>query len=550
MIGAAGTIYLFMRGFTNDNFYNLYIYPSSLLLASYFTVKSVQYVNTGNTASKKDIFAKTKKPKTGFSLPTVKGILHLTKPTMGIGIEAGAGGGKSVLIKRILHQAGLQGYAGVLYDYEGDCREEDGAELSKTIMSSIKKYNENQKKKKSIFSKHKDFGTLGFAYLNFGDPSRTVRVNPLNPKYQDSALDLKEIAITLMTNLEPEWLKKKDFWAGNAINYADGILRRIYNDPELHRYLSIPHLAMICTHNYETVFNWLLQDPSIERLIMPLYVAYKEDAKQQLAGAVSSAALPITKLLDPRIMYPLSPPTEEEEFNLDITHKKDAVFLCIGTIPKNKFALGPVCSLILLICMNNMNRFGKRKSLFVADELPTLFIPNLDNLPATARKKGVTTILSWQSFKQLEDNYGKDKAIITRDNLSNQFVGKTRNNESAKNIIEFFGKHDVIKENITSSENGESIAFQFQKEDVLQASDVLNQNIGHFTGVLADGEPPLFHTQFDYFEPKLTEIPIFSRKWNTGEESVDQSLMDKEVQENYIRIEREINELMKPYDKV
>ena len=540
LIGAAVTIFLFMRGFSTDNFYNLYAYPIVLFTAIFFTVKTVQYVSTNNKTDNKKIVAKTKKAGHGFVFPTAEGDLFITKPQMGIGIEGGAGAGKSVLIKRLLAQAGMKGFAGVLYDFEGDCREPDGAELTRTIMTSIRKYNQTSKKE----------GKLSFAYLNFGDPTRTVRVNPLNPKYIDSALDLKEFAITLMTNLEPEWLKKKDFWASNAINYADGILRRLYNDEELHRYMTIPHLAMICTHDYETVFNWMLQDPSLERQIMPLYVAYKEEAKQQLAGAVSSAALPITKILDPRIFYPLSPQSESEELSLDITNAEDPVFLSLGTIPKNKFALGPVCSLILLVCMNNMNQFGKRKSLFVCDELPTLFIPNLDTLPATARKKDVSTILAWQSFKQVEDSYGKEKAMITRDNLSNQFVGKGRSSESAENIVKYFGKHDVIKENISSGESGESISFQNQKEDVLQVSDIVNQPIGHFTGVLADGKPPVFHTQFDDFRPELSPIPIFSKKWNTGDESLDSEMMKKEVEENYNRVEREINELMKTYEKV
>lgn len=514
-------------------------YPVVWIAASIFTYKSMSYVSRGKDLDDgKTIFPKTENKNTGFTFDTKSGPLHLNKPEYGIYFEAGAGGGKSVLIKDMLRQSCEKGYAGVLYDFEGDCTEPGGAELTRTILTSLKKYNQGPK----------PFGKVSFAYLNFADPTRTVRVNPLSPKYIKSTLDLNEFATTLMTNLEPDWLKKKDFWAGNAINYTYGILVRLYNDPALHKYMTIPHLVAICTKDYEGVFNWILEDKSLERRMMPIYVAWKEDAKSQLAGAVSSAALPITRLLEPEIFWPLSPQSEDETFDLDITNEHHPVFFSVGTVPKNKYALGPVCSLVLLICMNNMNQFGKRRSLFVVDELPTIFIPNLDNLPATARKKGVTTVLSVQSFKQLEYAYSPEKAKITRDNLSNQFIGKTRNDETAKHIINFFGKKDITKESMSTSDSGESYSYQTQKENKLEIDDVLNQPIGHWTGVLADGTPPYFHLQFGYNEPPLDDIPVFARRWQTGEDALDHRLAKTDVLENYNRVLKEIDDLIAPYE--
>lgn len=531
---------LFIFGFLPGLYaYNLVAYPIVFIAASAFTLISMSYVSRlTSDDGQASLMTKTKKSEFGFTFDTTSGPIHLNKPEYGTFLEAGAGGGKSVLIKDILTQACHKGYAGTLYDFEGDCTEPGGAELTRTALTALQQYNAGPK----------PFGQVGFAYLNFADPTRSVRVNPLSPKYMKSTMDLSEFATTLMTNLEPEWLKKKDFWAGNAINYCYGILTRLYNDKALHKYMTVPHLVAICTKDYEIVFRWILQDKSLERRIMPLFVAYKEQAKSQIAGAVSSAALPITQLLEAEIFWSLSPETEDETFDLDITNNEHPVFFSIGTMPKRKYVLGPVCSLILLICMNNMNQFGKRRSLFVIDELPTIFIPNLDNLPATARKKGVSTILSVQSFKQLEHAYGRDKAMITRDNLSNQFIGKTRNQDTAKHIVEFFGKHDVIKENLSTSDSGDSISFQNQKESRLEIDKVLNQPIGHWTGILAEGEPPYFHTQFDYKEQKLIDIPPFAQRWQTGEKELDYELAQRDVQENFHRILREIDNMLAPYE--
>jgi hypothetical protein len=45
-----------------------------------------------------------------------------------------------------------------------------------------------------------------------------------------------------------------------------------------------------------------------------------------------------------------------------------------------------------------MNQQGKRHSFFLLDEGPTLFIPKLDQLPATARSNKVATIYMAQTF--------------------------------------------------------------------------------------------------------------------------------------------------------
>ena len=49
--------------------------------------------------------------------------------------------------------------------------------------------------------------------------------------------------------------------------------------------------------------------------------------------------------------------------------------------------------------------------------------PNLDRIPATARKNQVATVLSVQDYSQLEDKYGDKKAEVVTSVLSNHFFG-------------------------------------------------------------------------------------------------------------------------------
>jgi type IV secretory pathway TraG/TraD family ATPase VirD4 len=240
-----------------------------------------------------------------------------------------------------------------------------------------------------------------FAFLNFTDLSRTVRTNPISPKYVKTDLEILEIANVIMKNLEKEWIQKTDFWANNAINYMQGSLLMLSrNYPQ---FCTVPHLIELMLSSHDSVLNFLASDPQIHKIMVPILTAHEQQAKEQLAGVISSAQLPITKLRSPEVYYVLNP-AEQNNFNLDITNPSNPIFLCVGNSSRLTNALGPIIALIASICMQQMNQLGKRRSLFVVDELPTLFIPNLDNLPATARKKVYPPYLQFKALNNLKTN--------------------------------------------------------------------------------------------------------------------------------------------------
>ena len=71
--------------------------------------------------------------------------------------------------------------------------------------------------------------------------------------------------------------------------------------------------------------------------------------------------------------------------------------------------------------MRQMNKPNQQKSVVLLDEAPTIYIPNIEQIPATARSNKIATIFGVQDFSQLVDNYGQDKAQIILANLGNQF---------------------------------------------------------------------------------------------------------------------------------
>lgn len=523
---------IFMFGYlTNEPYYNLIVYPISFLAVTYALHEAVQAIEKPlaensqvlsdvSTANGKDV---------PFVFGTDKGKLAVPDPTLGFYFEGTAGSGKSVMVENLLYQATQKGYAGVVYDFEGNPLEEDGAVLTRLVYTGLK--NAHNVKTR-------------FAFLNCSDLTKSVRCNPLSPKYLKTELDFISAGNTLMKNLEKEWVEKTDFWASNAINVVVGsALKMRKSNPQ---FCSIPHLVSFILSDFRAVLNYLATDKELEPWIMPVMSAYKQQANQQTAGVISSSQLPLTKLFTPEIFWNFAPP-ESEEFNLDITNKADPVFFCIGNNPKQKAALSPVIALVLSTCMEQMNQFDRVKSLFVVDELPTIYIPNLDTLPATARKKGVITTLTVQSFEQLVQSYGKVNATVTRDNLSNQYVGKTNNFETADRIAKLFGEYKKTETSYTFSDSGESQTQSSKNERFLQPKDVAQQKTGHWTGFVANGNPPFFHAQFDYFKVDKLPIPAFAQRVNSGDKNLDKETMDKLVRDNFNKIRQDIADLLAPY---
>ncbi|PIJ21403.1 hypothetical protein BVV03_11385, partial [Serratia sp. OSPLW9] len=137
-----------------------------------------------------------------------------------------------------------------------------------------------------------------------------------------------------------------------------------------------------------------------------------------------------------------------------------------------------------------LNQQGKEKSLFMLDEFPTVFVPNVEQLPATARSNKVATVLACQDIAQMIDKYGKDKTDTILSNLGNQFYGRTTNPTTAQRVSQIFGKSDKLME--TQSDNydrtlvmgdrrkGSGKSYAYQERDLVKIQDVATLPTGSF----------------------------------------------------------------------
>lgn len=399
----------------------------------------------------------------------------INNPFRGVLIIGGAGSGKThTFVKNIIEQAMDMGYSGIIYDYKYP---------SLTKMC----YNIN----KSYPLKVKQF------VVNFEEPQESHRVNPLHPMYLKSVAYAEEYATAIINNLMPETIKKPDFWSRSAIALLQASIW--YFKEHYPEQCNLPNVVTFIQQPTKTVLSALRKDELCAQLISSILTAFDNNAEGQLSGTVGTLQIALNKINTPEIAYILS----GNDFSLDLNDPKDPKMLCIGNSPQMQETYGPVISLICTVALKMMNQDNKHHSILLLDEAPTLYIPKLENVPATGRERKIAVIYIAQDISQIVDRYGKEKKDTIIANLANQFWGRVSHHETAEYISKIFGKHEIVRTSYTegnssgnssngtlfggsSSNESHSYTQSIVDQEVLKASEVYKFTPGTFAYIIVD----------------------------------------------------------------
>ncbi len=457
-----------------------------------------------------------------FHWKTNKGYINILNPFQGIFIVGGAGSGKTYsIIQEIIIQAIQKDYTGFIYDYKYP-------ELSEVIFEELQRKKSNR---------------IMFYSVNFSDLSKSHRLNPIHPRNLPISLFAHEYAATILKNLKKEWVHKQDFWADNAIAYFKAIIW--YLKKHAPQYCTLPHAIAIALKEYPEVLEMLSRDRECQGMISSLWTAYKENASAQLAGCVSSLQNPLDRLNNPNLFWILS----GDEISLDLNDPLNPAILTIGNQASLSESLNPIISLVASVVMKNLNQRGKLKSIFLLDEAPTLYLPNLKDLPNTGRSNMVATIYCCQDYSQMDLMYGHEEAKVIRASLGNQFLGMVNDLETANQISKVFGKEDRI---IQSQNHGSSFSasqeinynsgysYHHQEREVLKPNAALYFTPGFFVGKVTSSKNPFFSGSFIISQrTDQKKIPEFNNALGYLKEN-SSSL----IQWNYERIFQEAQEII------
>ncbi len=230
-------------------------------------------------------------------------------------------------------------------------------------------------------------------------------MNPLNPRYIPTAAHASEYALAIINNLIPESIQKPDFW----IRSAQALLTATIWYLKKHHpgYCTLPHVVnLLVGEDHESLLELLREDYECASMIRSIVTAVDLKASGQIAGMISSLQVALARINSPEICYVLS----GDEFDLDINHPLSPKVLCIGSSPALSDTFAPVIACLIAVATKQMNQQGKRHSFILLDEGPTLFIPKLDQIPATARSNKVATIYMAQDFSQMKKEYGQNES--------------------------------------------------------------------------------------------------------------------------------------------
>ena len=356
------------------------------------------------------------------------------------------------------------GYTMMLYDFKMP-------DLTRVVYNALLRYKGNYKRIPQFYC------------INFKEPLKSNRCNPIAPEYLTDIIDASETARVVMEALN-KGNEKKDFFWMSAQQYI-GIclwLLRIYTPPQGRQgdWCDFPHLIELINQDYTKVLSIVKTQPALDGKARVFVDALEANAQDQLQGQIASARIPLNDIASPALYWVLS----GNDFSLDINDPEDPKILCIGNDPDRQQVYGAALSLFTFRVIKRVNRKGQLPCAVVIDELPTISVQGLDGLMATARSNKVAVVLGIQDLTQVKADYGDKVADKILALPANVFVGASSVTTAEKYSKEF-GKEFRRQESQTRSIDSESVNISFHEEEVMPIRKITSLPQGTFIGKVA-----------------------------------------------------------------
>lgn len=458
-----------------------------------------------------------------------KGWINVVNPFRASMILGTPGSGKSyAVVNNYIKQAIKKSYALYIYDFKFD-------DLSVIAYNHLIKY------------RHRYKIPPKFYVINFDDPRKSHRCNPLAPELMTDISDAYESSYTIMLNLNKSWVQKQgDFFVESPIVLFTAIIwfLKLYENG---KYCTFPHAIELLNKRYEDVFTILTSYPELENYLSPFIDAWKGGASEQLMGQIASAKIPLSRLISPQLYWVMS----GSDFTLDINNPKEPKVLCVGNNPDRISIYGAALGLYNSRIVKLINKKKQLKSCVIIDELPTIFFKGLDNLIATARSNKVAVVLGFQDFSQLKRDYGDKEAAVIMSTVGNVFSGQVVG-ETAKTLSERFGKILQKRESVSINRSDTSTSISTQLDSLIPASKISILSQGMFVGAVTDNfgetiDQKIFHAQIIVDNEAVQKETAAYQPIPEISSFLDENgndTMEQQIQANYRQIKQDIVELV------
>lgn len=454
-----------------------------------------------------------------------KGWINIVNPFRATIVLGTPGSGKSyAIINNFIKQQIEKGFSMYIYDFKFD-------DLSTIAYNHLLKHHD----KYDVQPK--------FYMINFDDPRKSHRCNPLNPDFMTDISDAYEAAYTIMLNLNRSWIQKQgDFFVESPIILLAAIIwfLKIYDKG---KYCTFPHAIELLNKRYADVFTILTSYPELENYLSPFMDAWKGGAQDQLQGQIASAKIPLSRMISPSLYWVMT----GDDFSLDINNPKEPKILCVGNNPDRQNIYSAALGLYNSRVLKLINKKGQLKSSVIIDELPTIYFRGLDNLIATARSNKVAVCLGLQDFSQLNRDYGDKESKVIQNTVGNIFSGQVVG-ETAKSLSERFGKVLQKRQSLSINRNDTSTSISTQLDSLIPSSKISSLTQGFFVGAVSDNfeeriEQKIFHCEIVVDKGRVAEQTKGYQKIPEILSFVDalgEDRMKEEIEANYLKVKKDI----------
>ena len=457
------------------------------------------------------------------------GWINVVNPFRASMVLGTPGSGKSyAIVNNYIKQQIEKGFAMYIYDYKFP-------DLSEIAYNHLLYHLDAYKVKPQFF------------VINFDDPRKSHRCNPINPAFMTDILDAYESAYTIMLNLNRSWIQKQgDFFVESPIILLAAIIwfLKIYENG---KYCTFPHAIEFLNRPYAQIFPILTSYDELANYLSPFMDAWEGGAQDQLQGQIASAKIPLSRMISPALYWVMT----GDDFSLDINNPNEPKVLVVGNNPDRQNIYSAALGLYNSRIVKLINKKKQLKSSVIIDELPTIYFRGLDNLIATARSNKVAVCLGFQDFSQLTRDYGDKESKVIQNTVGNVFSGQVVG-ETAKTLSERFGKVLQQRQSMTINRNDKSTSISTQMDSLIPASKISNLTQGMFVGAVSDNfderiDQKIFHAEIVVDSAKVsaetkTYEPIPTIADFTNEDGSDN--LKETIEANYKRVKQEIISLV------